>query len=137
MKNKEELFSPVYGCVYFNEKEGIKKEAFDHKVLEELLNQQKGFKVPDISCKFLVDKKDVLSLYRNLRGIFQSQITEIEKGIKEANFTYFCLRHKGSVTENPFESEIEDAEKTLKRLRGLVEPLNKEIERLEKGSANE
>lgn len=26
MKNKEELFSPVYGCVSFNEKEEIKRE---------------------------------------------------------------------------------------------------------------
>lgn len=87
--------------------------------------------------KFLVDKKDVMRFYRNLRDTYQSQITEIEKGIKDANFIYFCLRQKGRVTENPFESEMAIAEKTLERLRGLIEPLNKEIERLEKEKDNE
>lgn len=137
MKNKEVSFHPVYGCVFLNEKEEVQREDFDPKVLEELLDQQKDFKVSDMSGKFLADKKDFLSLYKNLRDTYQSQIKDIEIGIKEANLTYFYLLHKGSVTENPFESEIADAEKTLERLRGLVEPLNKEIEKLEKESANE
>lgn len=132
MKNKEPLFSPMYGCVFLNEKEEIKREDFDPKVLEELLGQQKDFKVPDMSGKFLADKKDFLSLFKNLRDTYQSQITKIETGIKEANLAYAYLLHKGSVTENPFESDIADAEKTLEKLRGLVDPLNKEIERLEK-----
>lgn len=137
MNNKEVSFRPMYGCVFLNEKEEIKREDFDPKVLEELLNQQKDFKVPDISGKFLADKKDFLSLYKNLRDIYQLQITEIETGIKKANLTYSYLLHKGSVTENPFASEIANAEKTLERLRDLVEPLNKEIERLEKENNNE
>ena len=132
MKNKEVSFYPMYGCVFLNEKEEVQREDFDPKVLEELLNQQKDFKVPNISDKFLADKKDFLGLYRNLRDTYQLQITEIETGIKKANLTYSYLLHKGSVTENPFESDIVNAEKTLEKLRGLVEPLNKEIEKLEK-----
>ena len=29
MKSKEELYSPVYGCVFLNEKEEVRREDFD------------------------------------------------------------------------------------------------------------
>lgn len=139
MKSKEELYSPVYGCVFLNEKEEVQREDFDPKVLESLIYSWSSVGVPNlsdhpnISSRFPVDENELLEFYKMLRDTYQMEILKNQQLIQ----MYENIDYSSYSTKHPFEDEIEDWKKNIEKLTKMKDSLDKGIENLEKESKNE
>ena len=133
MKNKEELFSPVYGCVSFNEKEEIKREDFDPKVLEDMTNSWYFIGVPKLSGHFPVDEKELLSFYKLLRSTYEIGIVKNKQLIQ----MHESIDYSSYSTKHPFEKEIEGWKRDIENLTKMIDSLDKVIEKLEKKEESE
>lgn len=139
MKNKEVSFRPMYGCVFPNEKEEVQREEFDPKVLEDMIYSWSSIGVPNlsdhpnISSRFPVDEKELLSFYKLLRSTYEFGISKNKQLIQ----MYENMDYSSYSTKYPFEKEIEGWKKDIEKLTRMIDSLDKGIEKLEKESDNE
>ena len=135
MKNK---ISPVYCCVFIDEKEEVQRDGFDPKVLEDMIYSWSSIGVPNISdhpnisSHFPADEKELLSFYKLLRNTYEFGILKNKQLIQMyENMDYSSYR-----TKHPFEKEIEDWKKDIEKLTNMIDSLDKGIEKLEKEIVN-
>ena len=120
--------------IYLGNKKKSKRKDITYRDIENIIKDTKYLisDRPKLSGSFMVDKNDMLQFYKSLRDTYMSQIKDIEDSIQKANITYMYLKNKGVIESNPFLEEIEECNKSVKKLKELVEPITEQIERLEK-----
>ena len=120
--------------IYLGNKKKSKRKDITYRDIENIIKDTKYLisDRPKLSGSFMVDKNDMLQFYKSLRDTYLSQIKDIEDSIQKANITYMYLKNKGVIESNPFLEEIEECNKSVKKLKELVEPITEQIERLEK-----